>query len=94
MHPEFAAAHSNLASILQQQSKLTEAISHYQEAIRIQPAFPDAYSNMGSLVKIRKHLWHEILRFPFKWYMGVNQRIAQSFMEISYCCRFMLIQSD
>ena len=47
VHPEFAAAHSNLASILQQQGKLTEAISHYQEAIRIQPTFADAYSNMG-----------------------------------------------
>jgi protein O-GlcNAc transferase len=34
--PEFAAAHSNLASILQQQGKLNEALTHYKEAIRIQ----------------------------------------------------------
>ena len=32
--PEFAAAHSNLASILQQQGKLNEALMHYKEAIR------------------------------------------------------------
>lgn len=32
--PEFAAAHSNLASILQQQGKLHEALIHYKEAIR------------------------------------------------------------
>ncbi|KAJ8943173.1 hypothetical protein NQ318_008037, partial [Aromia moschata] len=44
--PEFAAAHSNLASVLQQQGKLNEALMHYKEAIRIQPTFADAYSNM------------------------------------------------
>merc|ERR1712142_398271 len=49
--PEFAAAHSNLASILQQQGKLNEALLHYKEAIRIQPAFADAYSNMGNTLK-------------------------------------------
>ena len=86
--PEFAAAHSNLASILQQQGKLNEALMHYKEAIRydrslaayklnlllrksiiscrtkvplsltsmivifrIQPAFADAYSNMGNTLK-------------------------------------------
>ena len=32
--PEFAAAHSNLASVLQQQGKLNEALMHYKEAIR------------------------------------------------------------
>lgn len=32
--PEFAAAHSNLASILQLQGKLKEALMHYKEAIR------------------------------------------------------------
>lgn len=34
MFPEFAAAHSNLASVLQQQGKLQEALMHYKEAIR------------------------------------------------------------
>lgn len=33
--PEFAAAHSNLASVLQQQGKLHEALLHYKEAIRL-----------------------------------------------------------
>lgn len=33
--PEFAAAHSNLASVLQQQGKLQEALMHYKEAIRL-----------------------------------------------------------
>ena len=51
IYPEFAAAHSNLASILQQQCKLQEAILHYKEAIRIAPTFADAYSNMGNTLK-------------------------------------------
>lgn len=49
--PDFAAAHSNLASVLQQQGKLNEALMHYKEAIRIQPTFADAYSNMGNTLK-------------------------------------------
>lgn len=51
MFPEFAAAHSNLASVLQQQGKLHEALIHYKEAIRIHPTFADAYSNMGNALK-------------------------------------------
>lgn len=35
--PEFAAAHSNLASILQMQGKLRDALMHYKEAIRYVP---------------------------------------------------------
>ena len=44
-------AHSNLASVLQQQGKLHEALLHYKEAIRISPTFADAYSNMGNTLK-------------------------------------------
>ena len=51
VYPEFAVAHSNLASVLQQQGKLHEALMHYKEAIRISPTFADAYSNMGNTLK-------------------------------------------
>ena len=44
-------AHSNLASVLQQQGKLHEALKHYKHAIRISPTFADAYSNMGNTLK-------------------------------------------
>ena len=33
------------------QGKLSEALSHYREAIRIHPTFADAYSNMGNAFK-------------------------------------------
>ncbi len=41
--PNFAAAHSNLASILKEQGKVDQAIAHYQEALRADPKFADAY---------------------------------------------------
>ena len=51
--PEFAAAHSNLASVLQQQGKLQEALMHYKEAIRCVNLFNyktfNAPPNMRSL---------------------------------------------
>lgn len=49
--PNFAAAHSNLASILKEQGKIDQAIAHYQEALRIDPNFADAYSNLGNAFK-------------------------------------------
>jgi protein O-GlcNAc transferase len=49
--PRFAAAHSNLGSILKEQGKLEQALAHYHEAITIDPLFADAYSNMGNVYK-------------------------------------------
>ena len=49
--PKFAAAHSNLGSVLKEQGKLDQALAHYQEAISIDPNFSDAYSNMGNTYK-------------------------------------------
>ena len=41
--PNFAAAHSNLASILKEQGRFDQAISHYQQALMADPKFSDAY---------------------------------------------------
>lgn len=49
--PQFSAAHSNLGSVLKEQGKLQQAISHYLEAIKIDPSFADAYSNLGNAYK-------------------------------------------
>lgn len=49
--PRFAAAHSNLGSLLKEQGKLDQALAHYHEAIAIDPTFADAYSNMGNAYK-------------------------------------------
>jgi tetratricopeptide (TPR) repeat protein len=49
--PKFAAAHSNLGSVLKEQGKLDQALAHYKEAIHINPLFPDAHSNMGNTYK-------------------------------------------
>ena len=49
--PRFAAAHSNLGSILKEQGKSQQAIAHYQQAIDIDPMFAGAYSNLGNAYK-------------------------------------------
>jgi tetratricopeptide (TPR) repeat protein len=41
--PSFAAAHSNLASILKEQGRFDQAIAHYQQALIADPKFSDAY---------------------------------------------------
>ncbi|GBG26180.1 UDP-N-acetylglucosamine--peptide N-acetylglucosaminyltransferase 110 kDa subunit [Hondaea fermentalgiana] len=45
--PKFAAAQSNLASALQEQGKIDQALAHYQEAIAVDPTFAAGYCNLG-----------------------------------------------
>jgi tetratricopeptide (TPR) repeat protein len=40
-------AHNGLGIALQEQGQIQEAISHYQEAIRLKPGFADPYANLG-----------------------------------------------
>ena len=56
-------AHSNLASVFQQQGKLHEALMHYKQAIAISPNFADAYSNMGNTLKEMQVLFSSRLIF-------------------------------
>ena len=63
IYPEFAVAHSNLASVFQQQGKLHEALMHYKQAIAISPNFADAYSNMGNTLKEMQVSRHSLLTY-------------------------------
>ena len=63
IYPEFAVAHSNLASVFQQQGKLHEALMHYKQAIAISPNFADAYSNMGNTLKEMQVSHHSMLTY-------------------------------
>ena len=58
-------AHSNLASVFQQQGKLHEALMHYKQAIAISPNFADAYSNMGNTLKEMQVLRQDFVFFNF-----------------------------
>jgi tetratricopeptide (TPR) repeat protein len=42
-----ALAHTNLGNVLARQGKLSEAIAHFQAAIRIKPDYAEAYYNLG-----------------------------------------------
>lgn len=40
-------AHNGLGVALEEQGRIDEAVLHYQDAIRIRPAYPEAYANLG-----------------------------------------------
>ena len=49
-------AHNNLGAALAREGKISEAMVHFEEALRINPPFPEALFNMGtSLFKQRKY---------------------------------------
>jgi protein O-GlcNAc transferase len=43
-----AKAYNNMGNVFRGQSKLNEAISCYQQALQLKPAYPAAYNNMGN----------------------------------------------
>jgi protein O-mannosyl-transferase len=48
-NPDSWLAHNNLGLILAPQpGRLAEAVQEYREAIRVQPAYPEAHFNLGS----------------------------------------------
>jgi len=40
-------AHNNLGNALQRQGRLEEAVTHYNEAVRLKPDYAEAYNNLG-----------------------------------------------
>jgi tetratricopeptide (TPR) repeat protein len=49
--PDYAEAHINLGSALEEQGKLEEAIEAYNKALAIKPDYAEAYNNMGVTLK-------------------------------------------
>ena len=43
-------AHNNLGGFFKQIKRPTDALAHYQEAIRLKPDYPDAYNNLGTVL--------------------------------------------
>jgi len=43
--------YDTIGSIFKDQGKLEQSISHYQEAIKLDPLCSDAYSNLGNVYK-------------------------------------------
>ncbi len=48
VYPQNFMAHTNLGVALDQTGKLDEAIPHYEEAVRLNPTYPEALNNLGT----------------------------------------------
>jgi Tfp pilus assembly protein PilF len=51
LNPANAKAHSNLGIALATQGRVVEAIAHYEDALALDPYFPDAHNNLGITLK-------------------------------------------
>ena len=63
LDPNSSIAHYNLARFLAKQGNHTEAISHYREALTIQPADADAHNNLGIALAMKGKLDEAIAHF-------------------------------
>jgi len=54
--PQKARGYNNLGNAMAQRGELVEAIKHYREALRINPAYVDAHNNLGNAMTQRGEL--------------------------------------
>ena len=56
IEPEYAEAHYNLASTLQELGQLDAAVKSYDKSLAIKPNYADAHNNLGNVLKDLKQL--------------------------------------
>jgi Flp pilus assembly protein TadD len=47
LNPNLAETHNDFGFVLAQQGRLTEAVSHFADAVRLRPNLVDAWKNLG-----------------------------------------------
>jgi len=53
MSPDRAEVYNNVGNAATAENRLHDAVAHYQHAIRLDPAMPDAHMNLGmALLKL------------------------------------------
>jgi protein O-mannosyl-transferase len=62
-NPDCFMAHYNLGIALGEQGQLDQAISHYQDAIRLKPGYADAHNNLGNALSEQGQLDQAISHF-------------------------------
>jgi tetratricopeptide (TPR) repeat protein len=82
-----ASAHVNVGSYLEKEGKLTEAISHYREALRLEPDFGIAQSHLGSALEKTGQLDEAIYHYdkaiqngsePAEWDFNLGNALAKA----------------
>ncbi|MFH0982754.1 MAG: tetratricopeptide repeat protein [Planctomycetota bacterium] len=76
-----ATAHYNLAVLLARQRRITDAIDHFHETLRINPRYPDAYYNLGNaLTEVGRT--EEAIQ-AYRQALRVNPDYAQAHYELA-----------
>ena len=76
-------AHNNLGISLERQGDLDEAISHYNEALRINPSFVPAYDNRGKVLLQQGMLDEAMSQFSKALELNSNDAIAHYNMGVA-----------
>jgi Tfp pilus assembly protein PilF len=80
IYPGSSIAHYNLARFLAKEGEQTEAINHYQEAVRIRPDDTDARNNLALLLAIRGDTDAALAELRFA--VEANPTYARGFFNI------------
>ena len=51
LNPDFAEAHNNLGTALQDQGKIAEALACYRRALQLKPDYAEAHNNLGNALQ-------------------------------------------
>ena len=62
-NPTYAEAHNNLGNALQAQGQLAEAVSQYQQALRLKPDFVEAHNNLGNVLWAQGQLAEAVAQY-------------------------------
>ena len=62
-YPESGLVHNMLGVVLNCQSRESEAINAYKQAIRVEPGYADSYNNLGLIIKKRGNQEEALQRF-------------------------------
>jgi tetratricopeptide (TPR) repeat protein len=75
-------AHNNLGTALADQGRLPEAIAHYEEAVKIQPGYAEAFNNLGVAFGAQGRLDEAIERFQKS--LGLKPDNAEAHNNLGY----------
>src|SRR3989454_534488 len=76
LDPQSSIAENNLGVVRADQSKLAEAIEHYQRALQLRPDYADAHTNLGDALVLQGKLAEAVQHY--QWALQINPNFTQA----------------